>query len=169
MKIALPDITIEDYVPGALAEVVALHMAYYAPRWGFGMAFETKVARELSQFLVRRRPDTDLFLVARAPDGSCAGSITLDCIEANEKGAHLRWFIVNQAYAGLGLGRALIDRVIDHCDQMAISRTYLTTFAGLHAARSLYESVGFRLVEEQNQDQWSGGVGEQLFVRDRGR
>lgn len=43
---------------------------------------------------------------------------------------------------------------------------YLTTFDGLHAARYLYESMGFELTKETSVDQWNGGVREQLFVKD---
>jgi hypothetical protein len=45
---------------------------------------------------------------------------------------------------------------------------YLTTFRGLDAARSLYESHGFVLVAEDAADPWSGTVGLQRFERMRG-
>jgi hypothetical protein len=41
----------------------------------------------------------------------------------------------------------------------------LTTFAGLGAARALYERAGFQLVDETEADQWQGGVVEQRFER----
>ena len=47
----------------------------------------------------------------------------------------------------------------------ASSSVWLTTFAGLDAARALYERHGFRLVSESDIDQWSGGVREQRFER----
>lgn len=163
----IDDLTIEGYKPGALADVVRLHMAYYHNNWGFGLPFETKVAGELSEFMSRFKSGTDLFVTAYSSTGECVGSIRLDCLDAEEQGAHIRWFIVDQKFAGHGIGRKLMTIVIEHCDCKGLPRSYLTTFDGLHAARKLYESFGFKLTNEQRIDQWSGGVKEQLFVRDR--
>jgi len=162
----LTDIEIADYRPGALAAVVRLHMAYYSNNWGFGLPFEIKVAGELSEFLSRYNPEIDLFLAAYLPNGECIGSISLDCQDSSGKGAHIRWFIVDENEAGKGIGRILMTKVIDHCDTHGVTRSYLTTFEGLHAARKLYEAFNFKLTEELDEDQWSGGVKEQLFVRD---
>jgi hypothetical protein len=61
--------------PGALAEVVALHMARYAPEWGFGRAFATKVAGELAAFPAGADPARDPFLCrATMPAASPARS-----------------------------------------------------------------------------------------------
>ena len=56
-------------------------------------------------------------------------------------------------------------RAIEHADRVAAGRVWLTTFAGLDAARALYEWHGFTLVSESDNDQWQGGVREQLFRR----
>lgn len=157
--------TKEGYKPGALADVVGLHMAYYHQNWGFGLEFETKVASELAEFLSRYATERDLFLAVYLPTGKCVGSITLDCQGAEEKGAHVRWFIVDQEFAGRGVGRQLMTKAVNHCDKLGFSKSFLTTFEGLHAARKLYESFDYVLTEERDVDQWSGGVKEQLFVR----
>jgi len=162
----LSEIEIAGYRPGALAKVVGLHMAYYSTHWGFGLAFETKVAGELSEFLSRYQSDKDLFLAAYLPCGECIASISLDFLNAKNKGAHIRWFIVDAKYSGQGLGRQLMTKVTSHCDNTGVTRSYLTTFEGLHAARKLYDSFDYKLVGEQDVDQWGGGVREQLFIRD---
>ena len=51
------------------------------------------------------------------------------------------------------------------CDKNGDGRVWLTTFAGLDAARALYERHGFVLTAERDVDQWSGGVREQVFER----
>lgn len=154
---------LDGYRPGALAGVVGLHMAYYAPVWNFGLAFETKVAAELAEFLRRMEPARDLFLGAYR-DGSLLGSIVVDVSQGGRRGAHLRWFVVGDAARGSGLGKRLMERAMAHCDERR-SPIWLTTFAGLEAARILYGRHGFELAEESDVDQWSGGVREQLFVR----
>lgn len=153
------------YSPGVIADVIGLHMAYYAPAWGFGSQFEGKLAREMGEFHERLDPARDLFAVARDSAGVLVGSITIDGISAATVGAHLRWFIVDQRVAGSGIGGALMSSACRFLDARAYRLTYLTTFRGLDAARALYERFGFRLVEEQEQDPWSGSVGVQRFER----
>jgi len=155
-----------SYRPGALADVVRMHLAYYSENWGFGKAFEVQVAGGLSEFLGRFRVDADLFLTVYASNGKCVGSVSLDSKHAEDKGAHVRWFIVDQEFAGQGVGRQLMTRVVNHCDSVGFPRSYLSTFKGLHAARKLYESLNYKLIKESDTDQWAGGVKEQLFVRD---
>ena len=158
---------VDGYRPGAIARVVALHMDYYAPTWGFGRAFETKVASELSEFLARYNRQRDLFLCAFDSRGDMLGSVTIDGEDAERGGAHLRWFIVSAAARGTGIGRPLLERALAFSDQNNYPKVYLTTFAGLDAARHLYESLDFRMVQESETDQWQGGVREQRFERQR--
>lgn len=158
----MPSITYEGYRPGALAGVVDLHMAYYAPVWNFGRAFETKVASELAEFLERHDSERDLFLTAWMDD-KLVGSVTIDATGGGKRGAHLRWFIVSDDVRGKGVGGALMKKSMAFCDAHGYAHRWLTTFAGLDAARALYEKYGFVLTAEKAHDQWAGGVSEQLF------
>lgn len=155
--------SIEGYRPGLIASVIALHMAYYAPRWGFGASFESKLAREMGEFHSRYDPHRDLFLTAADEDDEIIGSITVDGIAAASEGAHLRWFIVNESMAGRGIGGDLMGNCTRFLQEKGYWRAYLTTFRGLDAARSLYERHGFVLADEQPVDPWSGDVGLQRF------
>ncbi|MFZ2100562.1 MAG: GNAT family N-acetyltransferase [Oricola sp.] len=158
----MADFTLEVYRPGALAATIALHMDYYAPAWGFGVDFETKLAREMGEFLPRMDADRDLFLTAWR-DGRLAGSITLDATGGGEMGAHLRWFIVSSEARGTRLGGRLMDATMRFARERGHDRLWLTTFSGLDAARALYERHGFVLTSQCDADQWNGGVREQLF------
>jgi GNAT superfamily N-acetyltransferase len=155
-------IELDGYRPGALAGIVALHMAYYARQWRFGLPFETKIASEMAEFLLRMQ-SADLFLVAY-DDGTPVASIVVDASDDSEA-AHLRWFIVGEAARGQGLGDKLLGRAVGHCDREGCPSIWLTTFAGLDAARHLYERHGFVLTQESDVDQWRGGVREQRFER----
>jgi GNAT superfamily N-acetyltransferase len=159
------EVTFDGYRPGALAAVLALHMDYYGPLWGFGRPFESKVAAEMGAFLARLDPAHDLFLTAWSDGGDLLGAITIDGIDADTAGAHLRWFVVGGRTRGRGLGRELMRRADAFCRERGYGRIYLTTFAGLDAARALYERFGFRLVEETVGDPWSGTVGLQRVER----
>jgi GNAT superfamily N-acetyltransferase len=157
-------IEIGGYRPGALADIVGLHARYYSKHWNFGLPFETKVGMELAEYLARRDDDQDLFLAAYGDDGAVA-SVVVDASGGGPRGAHLRWFIVSEEMQGKGLGADLLGRALSFCDGRGYPRIWLTTFAGLDAARSLYERHGFVLSSEDEIDQWSGGVREQTFER----
>jgi GNAT superfamily N-acetyltransferase len=159
-------VVFDGYRPGALADVLALHMNYYGREWGFGLAFETKLAAELSEFLARFEAGRDLFLTAWRDD-RLAGSISMDVSGGGAQGAHLRWFVVAGTERGAGLGKQLLARAVGHVDQIAPGPAWLTTFEGLDAARGLYERFGFKLASQSDADQWQGGVTEQMFIRPR--
>ena len=152
----------KGYVPGSLGRVVELHGTYYHEHWGFGLFFEAKVAAELSEFFKRYEESRDGFWTVLV-DGRVEGSITMDGIHAESKGAHLRWFIMSDALRGRGAGNQLINTAISFCRNKGYRQIYLWTFKGLAAARHLYEKGGFRLVEEHSGTQWGTEVIEQRF------
>ncbi|MEY4750673.1 MAG: hypothetical protein RIQ60_2887 [Pseudomonadota bacterium] len=163
------DVTL-GYTPGCIGRIAELHATYYARTAGFGLAFEARVARELSAFCERYDPARDgLWLVRQDGDGRIEGSIAIDGLHGHDDdaGAHLRWFIVADALRGQGVGRALLQAAIDFVDARGYGRTVLDTFEGLDAARHLYEAAGFRLVAQSPGAQWGQVVNEQRFERVR--
>jgi GNAT superfamily N-acetyltransferase len=150
------------YVPGSVGRVVELHGTYYHAHWGFGAFFETKVAKDLAEFISRYDEKRDGFWLGLA-SGRIEGAIAIDGIKASGEGAHLRWFIVSDGFRGSGLGRKLIEAALRFCRQKAYKKVYLWTFEGLHAARHLYEAVGFGLVAQEKGRQWGTEVTEQRF------
>lgn len=154
------------YRPGVIAQIVALHADYYGRKWNFGLPFEAKVARELSDFLVGFRDGVDHFAAEWDEDGRLAGTVILEG-PSDEALGHLRWLIVADHAQGRGLGRRLLGEALAHADAAGWDGVYLTTFDGLGPARRLYEQAGFVLVSEADIDQWSGGVREQRFERRR--
>jgi len=153
---------IKGYLPGAIGRIVELHGTYYHKTWGFGLFFETKVARELSEFLARFNESRDGFWTVYKND-RVEGSIVIDGIKAPLEGAHLRWFIISPELRGHGLGHRLLEKAISFCKEKGYSSIYLWTFEGLHPARHLYEKFGFKLVWEGEGAQWGTKVTEQRF------
>ncbi len=156
----------EGYRPGILGAMIRAHMDYYAPHWGFGTAFETKLATEAGAFMDRFDPSRDL-IASEWQAGQMSGCVFVDGSQVDGAGLHLRWFIVDDGARGSGLGRRLMDRAMAHCDASGLDLCWLTTFAGLDAARKLYQQAGFVLVSESGDDQWQGGVREQMWQRYR--
>jgi len=120
------------------------------------------VATELSEFLGRYDEKHDGFWTASLK-GRVEGSITIDGIHTEKKGAHLRWFIISDILRGRGIGNQLIKEALDFCRSKEYKRVYLWTFEGLKAARHLYEKSGFELVEQHKGIQWGTEVNEQRF------
>lgn len=159
----------EGYSPGCIGRVAELHASFYSQANGFGVAFEAKVAKELSDFCLSYVAGRDGLWLARSQNSegsSIEGSIALDGSRVLQDGAHLRWFITSSALRGQGAGTQLLKQALAFADQRAYPKVYLWTFAGLDAARHLYESHGFRLEFENPGAQWGTTVLEQRFVRE---
>lgn len=152
----------QGYRPGCIGRIVALHAAYYAPLVGFGVFFESKVARELAAFCESYEEGRDGLWLVLVND-RVEGSLAIDGSRASSEGAHLRWFIASDAVRGTGAGNAMLTAALAFCRSRHYERVYLWTFDGLAAARHLYEKAGFRLVQAEQGSQWGKPVTEQRF------
>jgi len=169
--LAVPDgpRIVPGYLPGAIGAIAILHASYYGPQYGLGAFFEAKVASELGEFVARFDPARDgMWLIV--DQGRVAGSIGVDgsgddSVNASRaRGvAQVRWFILDDALRGRGLGRRLVDAAMAYCRHLDLQLVYLDTLAGLDAARALYERAGFRLVREIDAQTWGRTMREQRF------
>jgi uncharacterized protein YhfF/GNAT superfamily N-acetyltransferase len=151
---------VPGYLPGAVGAIASMHARFYAREHGFGVYFEAKVAAECAGFCSRFEPARDgLWLLIDG--GRIEGSIAID--GAGAGGAHLRWFIVDDTLRGRGFGRRMLEAAMAFCRRAGHRGVCLTTFAGLDAARALYERQGFRLVAEADGETWGATVREQRF------
>lgn len=155
---------VTGYRPGIIARITEMHALYYARTSDFGQAFESRVAAGLAEFCGRlENPQNRIWAAMR--DGQVRGSVAIDGEDLGEGIAHLRWFITDDTLRGTGAGKKLLDAAMDFVDASGFTETHLWTFAGLNAARHLYETRGFALVEEYTGSQWGREVLEQRFVR----
>ena len=150
------------YSHGAIGRVVELHARYCHAHWGFGALFEAQIANALAEFFGRYDELRDGFWIATV-SARVEGSITIDSAHAADTGAHLRWFIMSDALRGKGVGNRLIRTAVEFCRANNYRRVYLRTFAGLDAARHLYEKMGFKLVNQCPGTQGGIAVTEQRF------
>jgi GNAT superfamily N-acetyltransferase len=159
----MDDVEIQrGYFPSSIGLVLELHARYYHAHWGFGVLFEAQLARGLAEFFGRYDELRDGFWIA-AVSGRVEGSITIDGAHGADTGAHLRWFIMSDALRGKGVGTRFIHTAVDFCRAKRYRRVFLRTFAGLDAARHLYEKIGFELVDEHPGIQSGTEVIEQRF------
>jgi GNAT superfamily N-acetyltransferase len=158
----MSETTFTGYLPGAIGRIVELHASYYHLDWGFGLFFEARVAKEMSEFLSRFDEARDGFWIVSLNE-RIEGGIAIDGIKAGTDGAHLRWFIVSPEVRDRGFGRRLMEEALSFCRKKGYRKIYLETFEGLHAARHLYEKFGFRLIHQAEGAQWGKKVTEQKF------
>jgi DNA-binding MarR family transcriptional regulator/GNAT superfamily N-acetyltransferase len=155
---------VAGYVPGVIGRVAEMHGRYYVEPYGFGRFFEAKVASGMAEFSERLdRPMNGLWVALR--DGRVMGSVAIDGEDLGGGAGHLRWFVMDDALRGLGVGRRLLAEAIAFCDRQEFRHVDLWTLRGLEAARKLYEDFGFTLVEEFVGGQWGTEVTEQRFRR----
>lgn len=165
------DMVIYTYAPGSAArtppvcETAGLHADYYGRCWGFDHRFEAQVSRELETFMAEFDEGRDGFWWAEI-DGVFAGAVAVDGSRSGPGRARLRWFIVREDAQGRGVGAALFAEPLAFCRKRGIGSVYLWTFAGLNAARKLYERNGFALAEEAVADGWGPEITEQRFELD---
>jgi GNAT superfamily N-acetyltransferase len=152
---------IREYLPGSIGRIVEMHGRYYVREWRFGSHFEAAVANELGELMARLDPTRDGFWIA-AQGNEIAGGIAIDG-SANPGAARLRFFIVDDAHRGTGLGERLMSTALGFCRSAGHLHIFLTTFSGLHAARKLYERHGFTLTKEGPHQAWGETVTEQRF------
>lgn len=107
------------------------------------------------------RPETAFW--SASSDGRIVGSVSINGDREDPATARLRWFILEPSLQGQGLGGRLLSAALDFCRAQGVRQVVLWTFAGLDAARHLYERHGFRLTEEKPHQGWGPPVTAQRF------
>lgn len=152
------------YAAGVIGRVVLMHATYYSRETGFGGVFEAKVAQGMAEFIPRLHKSCNQ--IWRACDkGRILGSIAIDGELLGQNCGQLRWFIVDDELRGIGVGRQLIKKAVNFCDEQGFDETHLWTLKSLGAARKLYEDHGFELADEYYGEQWGPKVLEQKYIR----
>jgi GNAT superfamily N-acetyltransferase len=164
------------YTPTIIARTLEMVHSHMHRHFGFGPAFETRVAADLAEFMTRIDNAANQTWHAHL-DNRIVGSISIDgqdlpdtdlgVTDPGDTSAHLRWFVVDEGIRGGGIGKTLLSQALSFCDQQGFDETHLWTVKGLDAARNLYQQHGFYLAEEYYGDQWGTNILEQQFVRRR--
>lgn len=156
----LSDITIRtDLKPGDIGYIVHLHGALYSKEYDYGITFETYVASGLVEFYQQYDPDKDRVWICEHDD-KIVGFLLL--MHSGES-AQLRYFILEPAYRGIGLGNKLINLFMSFLKEKNYCHSFLWTTHELGAAAHLYQKHGFRLTEEKPSDAFGKELTEQRY------
>jgi GNAT superfamily N-acetyltransferase len=131
--------------PGDLGWVVMAHGQQYAAEFGWNTEFEALVARIVADYAAHHDPDREAAWIAEVT-GRRVGCVFL--VAKDEVTAQLRILLVTPDGRGAGLGRALVQRCIDFARAAGYRQLVLWTNDPLAAARRIYRTAGFELVDE---------------------
>jgi DNA-binding MarR family transcriptional regulator/GNAT superfamily N-acetyltransferase len=130
---------------GDLGYIAYLHGKLYFEEFGYGLAMEAYIAEGLAEFSRNYDPAKDGVWICEH-NGRIVGSLFL---MHREKAAQLRYFLIDPAYRGLGLGAKLMEAYMDFFRTHGYDSSYLWTLDHLYSAASIYKRHGFVLTEEK--------------------
>jgi DNA-binding MarR family transcriptional regulator/GNAT superfamily N-acetyltransferase len=137
--------------PGSIGHIIARHGEIYVAEFGYPPVFESYVVRAFGDFMATFSPPRDRIFVAER-DRRFVGSVAVKGLP--DATAQLRFLLVERSARGHGLGRRLVQRVLDHARSSGDRRIVLETASDLDAARSLYAMHGFRNVRSVAGEPW---------------
>ncbi|MCQ6264663.1 bifunctional helix-turn-helix transcriptional regulator/GNAT family N-acetyltransferase [Fictibacillus sp. WQ 8-8] len=152
------EVTIRSFQPGDVGFVAHLHGRLYDETYKFGRMFEYYVMKGLTEFM-NNTNGGDLWVAE--VNGQIVGSIAIT--KSSDTLAQLRWFILDEHYQGMGIGKKLMETAIKFCKEQHYQHIFLWTVNILAAARYLYQKYNFKLTEEKPNEDWT----ETLLMEER--
>jgi peptidyl-dipeptidase Dcp len=159
-SVALQDISIRTELrPGDLGYVIHLHGDLYSREYGYGIQFESYVAKGLCEFYEKYNPERNRVWVCEH-NGRMIGFLLL---MDRGKAAQLRYFLLQPEYRGIGLGSKLMSMYMDFMRECGYKESYLWTTHELSIAAFLYKRAGFTLTEEKESTAFGKPLREQRY------
>lgn len=110
-------------------------------------------------------------MTARAPhlfvaevDGHVAGSVNIAAPGssltevAHDNELEFRMLAVHPAFQGRGVGRALVEFVLDYARTHNLTQVAMTTMASMTTAQAMYTSMGFQRAPERDWNLYTAGI-----------
>jgi GNAT superfamily N-acetyltransferase len=156
----LEEITLRTELrPGDVGTIVHRHGVIYARERGFDPTFEAYVAGPLAEFVRAGSPRERIWIAER--EGGFAGCIAI--VADSPRTAQLRWFLVDPAARGCGLGKRLLHEALTFCRTSCYADVILWTENALTVASHLYQAAGFRKTEEKPGRMWGVDLVEEKY------
>jgi peptidyl-dipeptidase Dcp len=158
--VTLQDILIRTELrPGDIGYVIYLHGSLYGKEYGYGIQFESYVAKGLCEFYEKYDPQRNRVWICEHNDRIIGFLLLMDRGEA----AQLRYFLIEPEYRGIGLGTKLLNLYMDFLRARGYRESYLWTTHELSTAAFLYKRLGFQLTEEKESTAFGKALREQRY------
>lgn len=153
----------EAGAPGDLGWMIMTHGEVYAREYGWDTTFEALVARIITDYAHAGDPRRARAWIAEV-DGRRAGCVM--CCAEDDTTAELHTLLVEPWARGHHIGNGLVDRCLEFARQAGYARMKLWTNDPLVAARNVYLSRGFRLIEEEPHHSFGADLVGQVYELD---
>lgn len=158
---ALKDIIIRhDLQPGDIGDIIKLHGVLYAKEFAYNIEFEQYVLKTFVEFLPAYDPAKDRIWLATW-HGELVGLIAI--VHRGKGKAQLRWFLIQPAFRGIGLGKKLMDDAMAYCRKQSFKHVYLLTTHQQDKAAQLYTRAGFVKTGTEPQRLWGHDLYEERY------
>lgn len=140
--------------------VLNRHKTLYAEEYGLSPLFAGNVEKMIPGFFQHCDRSCECMWIAEA-DGKPVGSIAI--VDAGQSTAQLRYFLLEPAARGMGLGKRLIDCALEFAKNVGYQHVFLETISALKTARGIYRNRGFRMTEVHENPEWGKGTLEERW------
>src|SRR5215468_1112529 len=137
---------LRQHHPGDMGWIVHRQAMLYAEEYGWDGTYEALAAEIVAQFIKNYEPKRERCWIAEK-DGARVGAVFV--AKASDEVAKLRLLHVEPKARGLGIGKRLVEECIRFARHAGYQKITLWTQSILHAARRIYEQVGFRVAREE--------------------
>ncbi|MGG5329606.1 bifunctional helix-turn-helix transcriptional regulator/GNAT family N-acetyltransferase [Enterococcus sp. AZ163] len=127
--------------------IADLHCKIYT-RMGYKENFQKYVFLSLAKYMEDHLNGVSWIANVNGVD---VGSISL---VPSDEGWQVRWFVIDTNYQGYGIGKKLVNVLMEYAGENNIDHMHLWTVGELGAARSLYDRAGFKLVNSKKNKEW---------------
>jgi GNAT superfamily N-acetyltransferase len=129
-----------------------MHRKVYEAEYEIGRDFAKDVARHLAELRRSGWPGPGEGLWIAEDDGRAVGTVTLNDLGGGL--GRLGHLVLLPEARGSGVGRRLVETVLETAREAGYERLELYTFSDLRAAGQLYRSVGFEKVSGEHTVRW---------------
>lgn len=159
-KPVLEDIIIRTALrPGDMGYITYLHGHLYSLEYNYGLSFEAYVLQGLNEFYQHYNAEKDGVWICEHND-KIVGALML---VNRGTAAQLRYFILDPAYRGIGLGKKLMELFMDFLKSHDYQSAYLWTTQEQQTAALIYKKHGFKLTEERDSATFGKQLTEQRY------
>ncbi|OIV42196.1 bifunctional helix-turn-helix transcriptional regulator/GNAT family N-acetyltransferase [Flavobacterium johnsoniae] len=160
-KITPDDITYRNEInPGDIGYIIYLHGFIYGNESNFSNEFEKYVIKTFYNFLENYSAEYDRIWMAEY-NNKIVGCIAIQ--HQSEEEAQLRWFLLDPAFRGLGIGKKLLTDAVDFCKEKKFKNVFLLTTSLQDKALEMYKKAGFELTESTEVKQWGKTFNDERY------